>query len=318
MKTNEPAAIASMATANRYLAELIPTVGFRGAVKRVQQKSNSSIAGELERLERYVEGDPTAEAPAEFSIYGSFMRYLPDKTRAGTGIASINRSMRDARRFADSVRVGLPGDLYYSATLLMVAAVISTMWLLFIAPGFSEMFESFGAKLPSFTRMITTAPWLLFVLIAALAIVLVLLVIGTRRLAAAIDTMAPLRPSWLKLVCGADVVRTHERWRVATMANGWASAGEEPLKALRDAIDRMSASADQVNELTADVQLAHEIGLAGHELDHQCQKSLGEYRNAMESRRALVSRIMQVAIAVLVGGIVIAIYLPLFRIGSLI
>ena len=48
------------------------------------------------------------------------------------------------------------------------------------------------------------------------------------------------------------------------------------------------------------------------------QKTFDDYRMEMERRRALVSRVMQFAVAVVVGGIVIAIYLPIFQMGAVI
>lgn len=312
------ATITTQAKANRYLAELIPTEGFRNALKRVKQKSDAAISKELERLEQYVEGDSTIEAPAFFSLYGEFMKRLPDRTQAGPGVTMLNLSMREARRFADSIRVGVPSDLYYSATLLAVASLISIIWILSIAPSFSEMFALFDAQLPRFTQSLLNAPWLLFSVIAILAIALVSLMIGARRIAASIEVMAPLTPAWVRLVCGNRVMRAHENWRISTLANAWANAGREPVQALREAIDTMSASDSGLRQLTSEVHLADELGLAKHELGHQCERSLTAYRAAMESRRALTSRVMQVAIAILVGSVVIAIYLPIFKMGSVI
>ena len=130
--------------------------------------------------------------------------------------------------------------------------------------------------------------------------------------------MAPLMSPWVNLVCGSHIRRAHDRWRVVTIANAFAAAGGSPVTALRDAIAELEVRPEALTELTREVELADELGLAKHELGYQSQKSVGDYRVALERRWAVAFRVMQIAIAILVGAIVSAIYLPIFKMGAVI
>jgi len=316
--TVEHTAIESMTKAGRYLAELAGTVGFDEALKRVRSRSSDTVAAKLDRLGRYARGEESADLPGELELLGLFMRQARGQASAGAGMAALSDALVDARALAANVRLGLPGDLTYSAALLGIAASIWALWLTYIAPGFVELYDSVGARLPALSQAALAAPWLPFLVIGMLAAIVALLAIGARALAAAIEALAPMRRSSLRLVCGARVLGAHDRWRAATMANAWAAAGLAPVRALRDAVAQMSANGGELRGLIRDVELADAMGLGRHELDYVRRQSLETYRTRLEGRRAVALRVMQIAIAVLVAVIVITIYEPIFGMGAVI
>jgi len=71
-------------------------------------------------------------------------------------------------------------------------------------------------------------------------------------------------------------------------------------------------------ELAERVALANDLGIARQELEHERERSLRDCRVALEVRRAIALRGMQIAVAALVGAITIAIYLPIFKMGAVI
>jgi len=317
--TGSTAAVTTIAEAGRYLSELTATVGFEEGVRRLRSKADSAVARELDALERYVSGREADKPAAALALYGDYLKPLSGRSGAATGAATINLALRDARALADGVRVGLPGDLWYAALLLIIAAMLSSIWLVYIAPVFAAMFATLGAqRLPAFSQLLFDAPWVVFSAIGVLAACLVLLVVGAWRLAAAIETLALPAQRWARLVAGDRVLWAQERWSVATLASAWASAGQEPLAALRDAIARAGTAPGELRELAERVALANDLGIARQELEHERERSLRDCRVALEVRRAIALRGMQIAVAALVGAITIAIYLPIFKMGAVI
>lgn len=312
------ATIDSLAKAGRYLVELTAATSFEDAMRRLKERAHGRVANELEQLERYVQGSSTESGAPELSLLARFIKHVRREVAPGAGMAALEGSLTGARGLADAVRAGVPGNVAYAAALLGVALLLTVLWMTAIVPHFVDLYANFGAELPVFTQALLDAPWLVFLVILGLAAALVVLIVGTRKIATSVANMAPLETRWLTLVCGAHVRRAHDRWRVASVAGAWAAAGGSPVLALRDAITEMVARPEALTELTREVALADELGLAKHELDYQSRKSLGDYRVALERRWAVVFRVMQIAIAILVGAIVSAIYLPIFKMGAVI
>jgi type II secretory pathway component PulF len=105
---------------------------------------------------------------------------------------------------------------------------------------------------------------------------------------------------------------------VLTLAQAWTAGGGEPLASALAAARAMGREAAESSTVTAELRLADELGSARGELDFLSQASLVAYRDALELRRALSVKAIQVAIAVVVGFVVIAIYLPLFNMGAIV
>lgn len=315
MSDSEQATIGTLAKANRYLCELTTTVPFDEAVQRIRKRAGPAVDRELETLQRYVAGQATVKPAAELALYAELLKRAPDKARVAAGVTSLNESLAEARLLADETRGGWPADLAYSALLLAVAALIATVWLFYVAPEFEVLFGGFGARLPAFSRAIFDNVWLIFAPLLALALVIAWLVAGARRLATAIETLAA-PPTALARTLGARAMQAHARWRTAALASAWVGAGQGPVDAVREASARATAGA--AGKLVGEVALAAEIGLAAHELEHQRHTALAECRAALELRRTLALRALQIAIALVVGAIVIAIYLPIFQMGAVI
>jgi type IV pilus assembly protein PilC len=307
--------IGTLTKASRYLFELTTTVPFDEAIQRVQSHADAAVGRELETLQRYVAGQATAKPAAELALYAELLKRAPDKARVATGVASLNESLAEARLLADETRGGWPADLAYSALLLAVATLIATVWLLYVAPEFEAMFLGFGATLPALSRAIFDNAWLIFAPLLGLALALVWLVAGARRLAAAMETLSAPPPSLAPLF-GARATQAHEPWRTAALASAWVGTGLSPVDALREASAQATAGA--AGKLAGEIALAAKIGLAAHELLHQRRAALAECRAALELRRTLTLRALQIVIAIVVGAIVIAVYQPIFQMGAVI
>ena len=316
MSSSEQATIAELSKASRYLFELTATMPFDEAISRVKGRADARTGSELDVLRRYVRGEAAQKPARELALYADFLKDLPDTTRASAGISELRSSLSDARVLADGVRGGLPTELLYPGLLLLVAAAIGALWAVYVAPEFTALFEQFGARLPAWSRVLTANAWLIFVPIALLLAVLVALARAGYRLATAIETLTRPSPEWVRSVVGKRVARAHDRWRLVALASARIAAGIAPAEALRGAPSGLPA--DDYAMLDKELSLAAELGLAAHEIEHQRQQSLLDYRSALELERVIALRALQIAVAAVVGTLVIAIYLPIFRLGAII
>jgi type IV pilus assembly protein PilC len=314
VSTREPATIADLAKASRYLFELTATLPFDEAVERVRSKADAKTRDELTALERYVRGEAAAKPAGELALLADFLRSVGDASRASAGVRALNESLAEARALADATRAGLPVELSYAALLLVIGAALAGLWLVYLAPEFTRLFAQFGASLPGLSQAILDSAALVLVPLGVLVAALLALARAGYSQARAIETLAPLPATWVKWLAGARAARAHERWRLTTFASARFQSGVPAAEALRASSTERGAR-DAV-ELERELALAAELGLAAHELEHQRQRSLFDYRAAIELSRMIAMRALQIAVAVFVGGIIIAVYLPIFRMGA--
>jgi type II secretory pathway component PulF len=137
-------------------------------------------------------------------------------------------------------------------------------------------------------------------------------------LAPRIESIAPLSLGWVRLMLGDAFQRAYERWRTLTLARSWVAGGQAPLEALRHAARTLRIRDDVAAELHSTVSLAAELEAADSELEHLFRESVEKFRFALELRRAVVIRFLQVTTAALVGVIVLALYLPIFKMGAIV
>lgn len=318
MTSTDTATIDSLGKASRYLSGLGDSFGFAEAVSRVQSRSSAEVGQRLRELASWTKGE-TAVAPApELALIGHVVRHAPDGVAVGTAIGAASAALLDARTLADHVRSGLSSGFAYAVALLLMATMVALIWLGYIAPEFDNMFMQFATPLPGLSRFLIDQPWVLFLVIAVLGLALVALVLATRRAAVRIETVAPLGTGLAATALGARIRGAHERWRVLTLAQAWTAGGGEPLASALAAARALELEGAATSTVTAELRLAAELGSAKGELDFLSQASVAAYRDALELRRAVALKALQAAIAIVVGLVVIAIYLPILNMGAVV
>lgn len=307
--------VRSSATALRYLISLASREGWSTALRKVQGVSETAVSAQLSDIDRYVGGHTEASVPEELQVVARFLKGASSAQNPELGFASLVSLQRQAGELSARVRVGLPGELLYSGALLMVALMITMLWLIYIAPEFAQLFHGFGANLPTFTRLVVANPLIVILPIAIMAGLLVALVLAARFLANAIGGLHGRLPPWSRWLVGASIGDAQKDWLALSLASAWADAGVSPSQALAQARD---GSSGMSNRFDTPLGEAESLGILGDELKFQANEALARLNTAIATHRAIVARTMQILIAVVIGGIVVAIYLPIFQLGGVI
>lgn len=235
--------------------------------------------------------------------------------------------------------------MLYPALLLLTGLGVSALLLLEVVPRFEGLFASFGKALPAFTQWVIDlstgfglhGPWLVVVLLLlgvgvrqlyrrhagarlwisrrALAIPVLGRLLGhaamarfARSLGTAYAAGVPLLDA-LGTVAAASGASVHEQAILRLrqgMANGQglhqAMAGERlfaPLLVQLTMIGESSGTLDQM------------LGKAASHYEEQVSQALDQLTGLLEPAIVLI-------LGLLVGGLVVAMYLPIFQLGSLI
>lgn len=234
--------------------------------------------------------------------------------------------------------------LTYPVIVLLVALAVIVILLLKVLPSFESLFQSFEQSLPYPTQIVLSVShylqsnWLYILAGASLAVVIYLL---TRKTALVIRTTARLK---LHLPVVAKVIKLSFYTQFATSSHNLLSAGV-PLHQVLNKLVNISAHPSWQRKLQ---QIENEV-TAGNSFYSACQHSqlfphlllqlikVGEESGSLELRLKNIADIYQqrldeqikfmvsliepsimIFLGVVVGGLVLVMYLPIFTMSSFI
>ena len=298
------------------------------------------IRGEVES------GSSLNEALAEFPVQFDELYINLVKAGEGAGVLdTILDNIATHKERIESIKGKIKKALYYPAAVIAVAIIVSSILLIYVIPQFEGIFQSFGADLPAFTRLIVDVSHFMqangiFLLAGFIAVVVGLIMIKKRspRFAHWIDRTSlriPIVGGILEKAAIARFCRT----LAITFAAG------VPLV---DALGIVSGATgnrvfdDGAARIREDVAVGHQLQMAmqqtglfptmviqmaaiGEEagsLDEMLIKVAEAYEeevnNSVDALSSLLEPLIIVIIGVMVGAMVIAMYLPIFKMAAVI
>jgi type IV pilus assembly protein PilC len=233
--------------------------------------------------------------------------------------------------------------LFYPATVVAVAILVSAVLLIFVVPQFENVFKSFGADLPAFTKMIIAASrfmisywWLVAFIVGgsiggliflkkrSLAfqhfldrLILKLPVVGQIMHNSAIARFA--RTLAVTFAAGVPLV---EALDIVAGATG-NTVYETAVKRIRDDVSvgyQVNVAMRQVNLFPHMVIQMAAIGEEAGALDAMLYKVAefyeSEVNNAVDALSSLLEPLIMIFIGGIVGCMVIGMYLPIFKLAA--
>lgn len=246
---------------------------------------------------------------------------------------------------SEALKSKIKSAMKYPITVLAVAAIVTVILLLKVVPTFQELFEGFGAELPAPTQFVvniseglqTKGP---IILIVTIAIIMGFLQAKKRSKAFADQVDKVL----LKLPIVGDITYKSTVARYARTLSTTFSAGVPLIDALdacagatgnsvyREAVYRIK------DEVSTGVQLQFAMRSAGifpslalqmtaigeesGALDEMLAKVAEHYENevddAVDGLTSMMEPLIMSFLGVVVGGLIIAMYLPIFQMGDVV
>ncbi|MFN5446465.1 MAG: type II secretion system F family protein [bacterium] len=244
-----------------------------------------------------------------------------------------------------SVKGKIRAAMFYPAAVLAVAFIVTAAIMIWVVPAFKNVFESFGAELPLPTQFVI---WLSDHFVSYWYLIFGGVSLGSFFLIRAWKRSPALQATadrWLlQLPLFGEIVRKAviARW-TRTLCTMF-SAGVPLVESLDsvggasgnavyvDATRRITASVKSGTSLTMAMQSTHifpsmvtqmvAIGEESGALDQMLRKVAEFYEDevdtAVASLASLMEPIIMVILGCLIGGLVIAMYLPIFKLGSVV
>ncbi len=245
----------------------------------------------------------------------------------------------------EQLKAKIKKAMTYPIAVVVVAIVVTGILLVKVVPQFAETFSSFGADLPAFTLFvlglseIAQAYWLQAIVIAIASIfVFKKLKEKNKKFAVALDRLALKMPVTGQIVYNSIVAR-FARTLSTTFAAGVplidaldSVAGatgnaiyEQAVYRVRDEV----ATGTQLNislrtakifpsMLVQMTTIGEESGALDEMLDKVAQYYEEAVDNLVDSLTSLLEPMIMSVLGILVGGLMIAMYLPIFQLGQVV
>ena len=140
--------LATMLGAGIPLVQAFEILG-AGHENAAMQKLILSIKGDVEG------GTSLAEALAKQPLYfDDLVLNLVEAGEQAGALESLLDKIATYKEKTEALKKKIKKALTYPAAVLVVAFVVTTILLIFVIPAFEDLFKGFGADLPSFTRMV--------------------------------------------------------------------------------------------------------------------------------------------------------------------
>jgi type IV pilus assembly protein PilC len=310
-------------------------------------QSNPRMKDMLTDIKTEIEGGSSLnEALGKYPVH--FDELFRNLVRAGEGAGVLDTvldTIANYKENTENIKGKIKKAMFYPAAVMSVAILVSCILLIFVIPQFESVFKNFGADLPAFTQMLVNMSRFMVSYWWAVLAVFVGIVFSIVALYKRSDRFAHfIGRSLLKLPVIGNILRQSAIARYARTLGVTFKAGVPLVEAL-DSVANATGSVvynDAVKRIREDVAVGHQLQLAmrqtnlfpnmvvqmvaiGEEagaLDKMLFKVAefyeNEVNNAVDALSSLLEPVIMVFIGVIVGGMVVGMYLPIFKLGAVI
>jgi type IV pilus assembly protein PilC len=235
--------------------------------------------------------------------------------------------------------------MLYPAAILLVATLVTLLLLLFVIPQFKAIYQGFGAELPTFTLFVLSVSdavkhnwWLIITTIVIALFLFKRAHRNSQKLRDKMDKLV-LKLPILGVILHKAAIARFTRTLSTTSAAGiplidalTSSASASGNAVYRSAVNTMRSEIMEgmqmhtamksirlfPNMVSQMVMIGEESGNLDGMLSKVADIYEGQVDNAVDGLTSLLEPIIMVILGIVVGALIIAMYLPIFKLGSVI
>ena len=310
-------------------------------------QNNPRVKDMLVDIKTEIEGGSSLnEALGKYPVqFDELYRNLVKAGESAGVLDTVLDTIANYQENIEAIKGKIKKAMFYPAMVLSVAVIVSAILLIFVIPQFEEVFKGFGADLPAFTQMLVNLSrfmvaywWVILLWIVGSVVGLSMLYKRSEKFQHFIGRTV------LKIPIVGEILRQSAMARFARTLGVTFKAGVPLVEAL-DSVAGATGSVvynEAVKRIREDVAVGHQLQLAirqtglfpnmvvqmisiGEEsgaLDAMLFKIAEFYEqevnNAVDALASLLEPFIMVIIGIIVGGMVIGMYLPIFKLGAVV
>jgi type IV pilus assembly protein PilC len=331
--------LATMLTAGIPLVQAFEIVG-NGHEKAAMQRLILDVKADVEG------GTSLHEALGKHPLYFDdlYVNLVEAGEQAGA-LESLLDKIATYKEKTEALKKKVKKALFYPAAVLVVAVVVTVVLLIFVIPQFESLYKGFGANLPAFTQFVinlssfvTHNGIYLAIVVGAAIWAFIYFKKRSRAMREFLDRLS-LRLPIIGPILNKAAIARYARTLSTMFAAGVplvealeSVAGatgnivyENAVLKMRDEVStgqRLQRSMENAGLFPNMVNQMIAVGEESGSLDEMSGKVATFYEaevdNAVDAMSSLLEPLIMVVLGVLVGGLVIAMYLPIFKLASVV
>ncbi|TPD97471.1 type II secretion system F family protein [Stenotrophomonas maltophilia] len=268
--------------------------------------------------------------------------------RAGEGagvLETVLDTVATYKENIESLKGKIKKALFYPAMVVVVALLVSAIMLIFVVPQFEEVFRGFGADLPAFTQLIVNLSrfmvswwWLIAIILIGSTVGAIMAYKRSPKMQHTMDRLILKVPVIGQIMHNSAIARFARTTAVTFKAGvplvealGIVAGAtgnkvyEEAVLRMRDdvsvgypvnmAMKQTALFPHMVIQMTG---IGEEAGALDTMLFKVAEYYEQEVNNSVDALSSLLEPMIMIFIGVVVGGMVIGMYLPIFKLGAVV
>ncbi len=306
---------------------------------------NAGMRALLLKIKNEVEsGTSLSETLAKHPIY--FDDLVVNLVNAGESAGVLETLLDKIATYKEKteyLKAKIKKAMFYPAAVIVVAIIVTSILLIFVVPQFEQLFSSFGADLPAFTRLVVDLSefmqqwwWLVLGIVIGSIVGFLQAKKRSRGFARAFDRFI------LKVPIIGPIMHKAAVARYARTLSTMFAAGVPLVEALesvagatgnivysdavlmiRDSVStgqQLQFAMSQTGLFPSMVEQMVAIGEESGALDGMLAKVADFYEqevdDAVDALSSLLEPLIMSILGILIGGLVVAMYLPIFKLGA--
>ena len=331
--------LSTMLTAGIPMVQAFEIIGV-GAEKPAVQKLVLAVKGDLET------GNSLNQALAKHPLYFNdlYVNLVEAGEHAGALEAVLDK-IATYQEKTEALKKKIKKALFYPAAVLAVAVIVTVILLVFVIPQFEALFKGFGADLPAFTQFVINMSrwmqdngWFLLIVTGGAAWAFFYFYKRSRPMRQMLDRISlgiPVIGPILRKGAIARFARTLATMFAAgvplveAMKSVAGATGniiyQDAVMKMRDEVStgvRLQRAMENTTLFPNMVIQMIAVGEESGSLDEMSAKVADFYEAdvdaAVDGLSSLLEPLIMAILGVLVGGLVIAMYLPIFKLGAVV
>ena len=310
-------------------------------------QKNPKMKTMLDDIRASIEGGSTLhEALGKHPLYFDLLYLNLVKAGESAGVLeTVLETIASYKENIEALKGKIKKAMFYPIMVLALALIISAGLLMFVVPQFEEVFKGFGADLPAFTKMLVSLShwmvsywWLLFGSIGIGIFAFIQAKKRSKSFGFFLDRMILKIPVIGEIMHNSAIARFARTLAITFKAGvplvealdivAGATGNivyEKAVFQIRDDVAvgyQLNVAMKQVDLFPHMVVMMTAIGEEAGALDAMLTKVAEFYEqevnNAVDALASLIEPMVMVVIGTLVGGMVIGMYLPIFKLASVV
>lgn len=309
--------------------------------------ANPSVAKLLLDIKADVEtGSSLSQAFRKYPLYfdALYCNLVAAGEQAGILEALLDRLATYKEKIL-AIKSKIKSALFYPVAVIFVALVITAVIMIFVIPAFKEVFKNFGADLPAPTLLVISISdffvaywWAIFGCLAGGLYAFFESWKRSEKVQMAMDRFLLRTPIFGEIIRKAVIARWTRTLAtmfaagvplVESLESVGGAAGNYVYKAatreIQSAVSTGTSLTNSMqnvnlfpNMVTQMVAIGEESGALDSMLGKVADFFEQEVDDAVEAMSSLIEPMIMVVLGTLIGGMVVAMYLPIFKLGSVV